>query len=286
VQKRQNLTLLSGSVINTGQLSAPSGNITMAAVPGQNLVRISQTGHLLSLEIEPPRTVDGQVQPITPLDLPTLLTQAVGKMETGLSVSPSGTVQLSNSGVTIPTDAGVAIASGTLDASNVGVDRMGGTVNVLGDKVGLFSASVNASGSNGGGTVQIGGGYQGQGTVPNASQTIISEDSAIAADAINQGNGGQVIVWANNLTRFYGNISVRGGAEVGNGGSAEVSGKDLLIFTGLVDAGATNGQPGSVLLDPKNITIQNADSPLPRSSTLTPTKAIMSAFQSRLWGTM
>src|SRR5919202_4340040 len=56
VQNGQNLSLLGSSVLNTGQLRAPSGNITIAAVPGENRVRISQTGHLLSLEIEYPRT--------------------------------------------------------------------------------------------------------------------------------------------------------------------------------------------------------------------------------------
>lgn len=49
----QNLTLIGGSVINTGQLSAPGGNITISAVPGQNIVRISQPGNLLSLDIQP-----------------------------------------------------------------------------------------------------------------------------------------------------------------------------------------------------------------------------------------
>ena len=42
----QNLTLLGGTVLSTGQLSAPGGNITVAAVPGENLVRISQPGNL------------------------------------------------------------------------------------------------------------------------------------------------------------------------------------------------------------------------------------------------
>jgi hypothetical protein len=110
--------------------------------------------------------------------------------------------------------------------------------------------------------VRIGGDYQGQGSMPNASQTIVSDDSVITADALNWGDGGQVIVWANQLTRFYGSISARGGALAGNGGSVEVSGKDLLIFTGLVDAGASNGNPGSLLLDPKDITITDANSPL------------------------
>ena len=71
VQPGQNLMLLGGSVVSTGQLTAPSGNITVAAVPGNSLVRISQPGSLLSLEIEPSRS---QSLSFNPLDLPTLLT--------------------------------------------------------------------------------------------------------------------------------------------------------------------------------------------------------------------
>src|SRR4028118_459565 len=182
VEQGQNITLLGGITVNTGQLKAPSGNITLAAVPGENLVRMSQTGHLLSLEIEPPRTVDGQQLPITPVDLPTLLTGTAEQnfsesVQTGLSVSQAGLVQLSDSGTTIPATAGTAIASGSLDASNPGILQTGGTVNVLGDKVGLFNANINASGARGGGIVRIGGGYQGQDSVPNASQTLVSQDS-------------------------------------------------------------------------------------------------------------
>jgi hypothetical protein len=57
-------------------------------------------------------------------------------------------------------------------------------VNVLGENVGLISADVNASGTNGGGRVLIGGDFQGQGTVPTAQQTIVSQDSVINADAL------------------------------------------------------------------------------------------------------
>jgi hypothetical protein len=173
VQQGQNLTLLGGSVVNTGQLTAPGGNITLAAVPGANLVRISQPGHLLSLEIEP-KIADGQMPSVSPLDLPTLLTGFAGSVETGLSVSPTGTVQLKDSGSTIPTQTGIAIASGTLDASNPRLGETGGEVNILGNKVGVFNANINASGINGGGTVRIGGDYQGKGPVPNASRTFVN----------------------------------------------------------------------------------------------------------------
>ncbi|MEW6498144.1 MAG: filamentous hemagglutinin N-terminal domain-containing protein, partial [Cyanobacteriota bacterium] len=43
VGQGQNLMLLGGTVVSTGQLSAPGGQITVATVPSENLVRISQT---------------------------------------------------------------------------------------------------------------------------------------------------------------------------------------------------------------------------------------------------
>ena len=254
VPQEQNVTLLGGMVINTGQITAPSGNITIAAVPGENLVRISQAGHLLSLEIEP-ITAGGQTVPITPLDLPTLLTGVAGNIDTGLSVSPNGTVQLTASGTTIPTGAGIAIASGTLDVSTTAAEQTGGTVELLGEKVGLVSANINASGTNGGGTVLIGGDYQGNGTVPNAEYTHVSSDSVINASALSSGDGGKVIVWADKTTEFYGNISATGGLEAGNGGFVEVSGKQDLNFQGYVDTSAPNGNIGTLLLDPENIII-------------------------------
>jgi filamentous hemagglutinin family protein len=66
VAEGQSLTLLGGSVVNTGKMTAPGGTITLAAVPGQNLVRITQPGHLLSLEIAPPSDNSGQQLGITP----------------------------------------------------------------------------------------------------------------------------------------------------------------------------------------------------------------------------
>ena len=70
---------------------------------------------------------------IRPLDLPTLLTGVAENLDTGLSVSATGQVHLTNSGMTVPTEvetamaaAGLAYASGTLTTS----DESGGSVNV------------------------------------------------------------------------------------------------------------------------------------------------------------
>src|SRR5919199_2135275 len=263
VSQGQNLTLLGGTVVNTGQLAAPQGTITVAAVPGQNLVRISQPGHLLSLEVQP---IAAGNQPgsstIPVLSLPQLLTGGGGSQVTGLRVNSNGQVELTNSGVAIPSEGGTAIASGTLDVSSPTNQRgVGGNVNVSGDKVGLIAANINASGTDGGGTVRIGGDFQGQGTLPNASRTFVSDDTSINADALSTGNGGRVIVWADETTRFLGQISARGGLNSGNGGFAEVSGKQSLDFQGLADLLAPAGNVGMLLLDPTDINIGSTDNP-------------------------
>ena len=249
VNEGQNLTLIGGNVINTGTLRAPGGTITIAAVPGSNLVKISQPGHLLSLEIDPNQTSNSSN--ISPLSLPQLITGEGVTQATGVMVNEQGQVVLTASGAVVPSDGATTIASGTLNTSG----QTGGRVQVLGNKVGLVGANINASGTNGGGTVLIGGDYQGQGTVPNAQFTFGDSQTTINADATSQGNGGKVIVWADDTTRFFGKIRARGD----NGGFVETSGKKGLEVSGAtVDAGAINGQAGTWLLDPSDITISNA----------------------------
>ncbi|HBY79869.1 MAG TPA: hypothetical protein DEG47_23335, partial [Cyanobacteria bacterium UBA11148] len=256
VPEGHNLSLIGGNTVNTGTLEAAGGSITITAVEGKNLVRISQEGSLLSLEIEPAKlaavTSNGEA-PFRPQSLATLLTGS--GVETGVSVTPKGQAQLTDSGTIIPNQPGVVIASGNINASNSVSGNVGGSVNVLGDTVGVIGADINASGANGGGNIQVGGAYQGNGTVPNANVTYVSADSTIKADALNRGDGGQVITWSDRTTGFYGNISARGGRRSGDGGFVEVSGKDNLVFDGKVDVRAALGFDGTILFDPRNITI-------------------------------
>ena len=255
VQPGSALGLLGGLVLNTGTLSAPDGTITLAAVPGENLVRLSQPGSLLSLDFEPIQPGDALPNPtsITPALLPTLLTGGNLDGATGLTVNPDGSVALTGSDVTIPQQAGTAIASGNLDVANA--DGIGGTIAVLGDRLALLSANLDASGTTGGGNLFIGGNYQGRGSLPNALRTLVDADSVLTADAIATGDGGEVILWADQVTGFYGSISTTGGAIAGDGGFVEVSGAQELLFRGTVDTTAPNGATGTLLLDPVNLTI-------------------------------
>jgi filamentous hemagglutinin family protein len=148
--------------------------------------------------------------------------------------------------------------SGDTVTSTGSLTAPGGRVEVLGNRVGLLeNARIDVSSETGGGTVLIGGDFQGNGTVPNAVRTFVGSGVTINADALTNGDGGRVIVWADEATGFYGNISARGGSEGGNGGLVEVSGKLHLIFRGTVDTNAVNGLSGTLLLDPVNIIIAN-----------------------------
>lgn len=239
VGQGQSLTLVGGTVVNTGQLVASGGQLGVAAVPERSLVRIG-TGQLLGWEQVP----------------------LAGENQSGAStLSLAELVNGAGSGnAGIPTDfhPGTVAVSGLLDVSNaLGI---GGDVRVLGDRVGLLDANINASGARGGGTVLVGGDYKGQGIVPNASRTYVSQNATIQADALQSGDGGRVIVWADEVAGFYGSISVRGASSFSsNGGFVEVSGKQSLIFQGMVDTSAPNGNFGTLLLDPLDITIVNGN---------------------------
>ena len=151
--------------------------------------------------------------------------------------------------------------NGSLQAKGDVAGSQGGEIKVLGDKVGLFdNASIDASGQKGGGTVLLGGNYQGKGVEANASFSYVGEKASIKADAVQEGTGGKVIVWADEKTTFDGTISARGGAQGGDGGFVETSGKQVLQVFGNVDAGAAHGKGGTWLLDPNNISINNVNS--------------------------
>jgi filamentous hemagglutinin family protein len=133
----------------------------------------------------------------------------------------------------------------------------GGEIQVLGERVGLMGdAQVDASGKTGGGTVLVGGDYQGKNPqIENAKRTYFGQDAVIKVDATDKGDGGKAIVWADDTTRAYGKIFARGGEQGGNGGFVEVSGKNTLGFSGHVDTSAVNGKTGSLLLDPVTIDV-------------------------------
>jgi filamentous hemagglutinin family protein len=254
VQPEQNITLVGGTVVATGQLQASSGQANVVAVPGESRVQLGQGGRVLSVS----SATNSQSTTPTASNLAELLNNV--NYDTGLAVTPDGQVELKGSGTRVSADVGTAIVSGTLDASNSAVGQTGGTVQVLGHRVGLFDkAAINVSGQAGGGTALIGGNYQGQGLLPNALATYVDRNVKINADATGTGNGGLIVLWSEDSTRAYGTLSARGGAVAGHGGLIETSSRNFLDVAGIkVNATAANGISGTWLIDPRNIIIQNA----------------------------
>jgi filamentous hemagglutinin family protein len=245
LKPNQTLTLLGSTVVNTGKLTAPGGQITIAAIPGEKLVRISDPGSLLSLALPLDIKTALNPQTITPASLPQLVTGGNLSNATGITVQ-NGIVSLTGSGVLIPEQAGTIVANNSIDVSG----PSGGQVNILGQTIGLIDATINAAG----GKVKIGGDYQGQGTTPRAQNTLVNANSRINVSAIEQGNAGEAIIWSDGTTRFAGTVLAT--ARSGNGGLIEVSGKENLQFNGTVDTSSTFGLTGRLLLDPGTVTIR------------------------------
>ncbi|MGB3535943.1 MAG: CHAT domain-containing protein [Microcoleaceae cyanobacterium] len=145
-----NLTFLGGTVINTGELSTPGGQITIAAVEGENFVRISQQGQLLNLDISP--IVTNGNYPITPLSLPELLTGGDNNYSANSVVISNGEVILQNSETIIPEEAGTTIAAGYFDVRD---NNTGGTVNIFSSNFTIIESDINTTGENLSGNVFI-----------------------------------------------------------------------------------------------------------------------------------
>lgn len=202
-----------------------------------------------------------------------IMTASVARDLTTAAVNNSGLIQAQtavekNGEIYLSSDGGNTLNSGTLDASGKATGQTGGTIKVLGEKVALTEhALLDASGDAGGGKINVGGNFQGIGPLTNAQTNYVGENVQIKADALNNGNGGNVVIWANGQTQYYGNISAQGGAKTGNGGSVEVSGKDKLDFHGKVTTLAANGKTGNLLLDPTNIEVVTTLAAVPPADT-------------------
>ncbi|OGA65086.1 MAG: hypothetical protein A3G83_06905, partial [Betaproteobacteria bacterium RIFCSPLOWO2_12_FULL_68_20] len=221
--------------LNVGQLISDSGRIGMYGA----LVRNSGVAEANGAVAGP----GGQIRFVAAKDL---------TVEAGSRISANGT---SGGEVLLQAEGGTNLVAGTVEA--IGSSGKGGTVQALGVRVGVVGNGViDASGETGGGTVLVGGDFQGKNPeVQNAERTYIGSDGVIRADARATGDGGRVIVWADDWTKFYGTVTARGGTQSGDGGFVEISGKQSLLFAGSVNTSAPNGQTGTLLLDPDTFTI-------------------------------
>jgi len=153
-------------------------------------------------------------------------------------------------------ETGTLLVSSSIDASNTNTGAVGGDITLLGENVGLLEgADVDASGDAGGGTILIGGERQGGGDTETSEFVYLDENAAVTADGGSSGDGGTVILFAENSARIHGSVSARGGTESGDGGFIETSGVRGFEISETPDVSASNGQGGEWLIDPSNVLI-------------------------------
>lgn len=288
--------LIGNNVANQGVITSPQGHVLLAAGSQVSLVD-SRTPHI-SVTLAAP--AGGQAINLGSVSVqggtidmyaPLVLQEGVLRADSA-SRNVQGEIVLSTSqGVTL-TQGSVTSANGA-QGGNITVQSAGattvlgqvtaqgsvgagGNVKVLGDQVTLTSsAQIDASGATGGGTALVGGDFQGKNAaVQNARVTNVAQGATIKVDALGKGNGGKSVVWANDATVFYGNISARGGAQGGNGGNVEVSGKRSLVFNGLVNTLAPAGKAGSFLMDPIGLCVVNDPAAMNCSSVILPSLVV------------
>ena len=241
--------LVAPDITNSGLVSSPGGEVILAAGRSVSIVDIGTPNLKVEISAAESRARNlGQIVADSGRIgvYAGLISQQGIVRADSVSKDATGKIVFRASGTT------------TLEAGSVtsAAGAKGGEIRVLGRQVGLLGdARVDASGDAGGGVVLVGGDLQGKNPdVPNALRTYFGPDATIKADAIVSGDGGKVILWADETTRAHGNISARGGAHGGNGGFVETSGH-YLEATRAPDVSAPRGNGGTWLLDPFDITI-------------------------------
>jgi len=228
-----------GSVEASGSIKTESGDV---------LIKAEAASDLLSKAIH-----GDQTQSLVFKDGRLVLVNATGKMTADNIAIDAG-------------DAGAAVVSGELNTSKT-EEGVGGDIEVLGGAVHLKdSATLNASGAAGGGTIQVGGSWQNSDPLVRQSLTTrVDSGAELIADALRGGDGGEVVVWSdvrssNSSTSVAGTLSASARGVSGSGGRIETSGFSLVTEGISVEASSVRGASGTWLLDPYNITISSATS--------------------------
>jgi len=247
------------SVINQGNLSASLGGyIALLAPEVQNsgvvLARAGTVafaaGEQVSLTLADGKGLSG---------ITTTASAIASLIDNKLAVqAPDGQIILSAVAVN-KLQGGVIKNSGSLQATSL--SNQGGKIVLEGDEIELTStASIDVSGRTRGGTVLMGGDWQGSGSLRQATKVSMAAGATINANATDSGDGGKVVLWsnvsdANSTTTVAGSIYANAGPNGGNGGQIETSGHYLNVDGIQVSTLAPKGNTGEWLLDPSDITI-------------------------------
>lgn len=255
------VALIGRQVVNAGRIEAPGGTIALAA--GEQVSLKFDTHSLVDLSVDR-ATLDALVENRAALQAnggTVLLSARARDALLDTVVNNTGVIEANTVGkvggvVRLGATDGVVTSSGTLAARGDDAGEQGGSVEITGQRIALTDAAVvDATGDAGGGSVHVGGSEQGRGPLPNSEDVFVGAATRIDASARTQGAGGRVVVYADDTARMHGHIAATGGAQGGDGGFVETSGKQALDLTAMPLVTAAAGAPGTWLIDPLNIVI-------------------------------
>ena len=290
VLEARNIGLAGANINNSGTIKAKAGKISLASgekmtvdfagdrllgfvtdkIPGKE-TSIENSGSIeaeeVSISIGTAKDIYGGVINTTGVIRATATDKTGGVIDlVAAEIKQNGNITADGTTggeVTITADKKLTI-KGKITARGTGgisTEQAGGSIRATAKRTELTAtADIDASGETAGGEILIGGGWQGQDkSIENAKNTRVQKGATIKANANSTGDGGTIVVWSDNTTTFYGSIEATGGKEEGNGGKAEVSGKEHLLMRGTADLRATNGKAGHLLLDPGTVRICDGD---------------------------
>ncbi|TKB65028.1 MAG: filamentous hemagglutinin N-terminal domain-containing protein [Nitrospira sp.] len=222
---------LSSAVSNTGTIQADGGHVILQAKASGDIFSsvVNQSGVIRARSLE---NQGGVVQ-------------LLGGDETLVAATEAGAMRPAGdvSGAVVNTDR-IDVAAGEPNAAR-------GSVTMVGARVGQFGSimATGAEGANGGEVV-----------IASTTRTLLASGSTIDVSGSGHSSGGQLRVWSDQDTFFDAGAAIlaRGGELGGKGGFVELSGKENLGYAGSVNALAPFGSAGTLLLDPRNITIAAA----------------------------
>jgi filamentous hemagglutinin family protein len=176
------------------------------------------------------------------------------------------------------TNNGSTSISSALESSGA---TQGGNILITANHITLENnSSITATGNLGGGTVLVGGDWQGSNGIYPATTVTMSQDAVIDASALINGDGGKVVLWSdvtkqNSMTTVKGRIFAKAGLVSGDGGQIETSGYNLSVDNAFISTQAPSGKIGEWLLDPRNITISSGSDYGTSSFTATADSAVI-----------
>jgi len=242
------VNLVSGSKVT---LNADSEGLIQVAVDGKVLDNVyDKEGKKVEFGVDNVGEINANggkvyIEAEAAQDVFSKLINQSGVVKAGSMVNKGGKIVLTSS------SEGIVENSGTLDASAVEAGANGGTIEIRGEKVGQFgTVKADGLGAGGGGNVEL-----------RAAKTVaLGAHSATTANAGAEGNGGRVVVFSPDsaLMAPTAQIGVRGGDNSGNGGFVEFSGQKYVEVNGIIDRSAPHGKAGLLLIDPTDITINDA----------------------------